>query len=144
MTSYPHDNKGKMNLYAETVSRAVGMDLMGFFKSWGWPIEASTEDNVKNLPSWTDHPMVLYDWSPDWVIMHAIIIELLVTCEIIFADSKNWSKNVASGIFCPKPPFWFCSEKSDWFSGGHGLTFIKFKSLLMYNMLPYFFITGDK
>lgn len=59
-SSHPDGNKGKMNLYAETVSQAVGMNLMGFFKAWGWPIEASTEENVKNLPPWTDHPMVQY------------------------------------------------------------------------------------
>lgn len=67
MSSYPDDNSGKMNLYAETISQAVGMNLTGFFKSWGWPIQASTEEKVKNLPPWTDHPMVQYDWSPDCI-----------------------------------------------------------------------------
>ncbi|XP_003968852.2 TRPM8 channel-associated factor homolog [Takifugu rubripes] len=60
MSSYPDDNTGKMNLYAETVSRAVGRNLTGFFRAWGWSIEASTEEKVKNLPPWTDHPMVQY------------------------------------------------------------------------------------
>lgn len=61
MSSYPDDNSRKMNLYAETLSQAVGMNLTGFFKSWGWPIQASTEENVKKLPPWTDHPMAQYD-----------------------------------------------------------------------------------
>lgn len=60
MSSYPGDNGGKMNLYAETVSQAVGMDLTGFFKSWGWPIQASTQEKLKSLPAWSDHPMVQY------------------------------------------------------------------------------------
>ncbi|KAK2912775.1 TRPM8 channel-associated factor homolog [Channa argus] len=60
MSNFPNDNKGKMNLYAETFSQTVGMNLCGFFKSWGWPIEASTEEKLSNLPPWTDHPMVQY------------------------------------------------------------------------------------
>ncbi|XP_042343146.1 TRPM8 channel-associated factor homolog [Plectropomus leopardus] len=61
MTKFPGDNKGKMNLYAETFSQAVEMNLCGFFKSWGWPIETATEEKLSNLPPWTDHPMVQYD-----------------------------------------------------------------------------------
>ncbi|XP_026172019.1 TRPM8 channel-associated factor homolog [Mastacembelus armatus] len=60
MTKFPGDNKGKMNLYAETFSQTVGMNLCGFFKSWGWPIEAATEEKLSNLPPWSDHPMVQY------------------------------------------------------------------------------------
>lgn len=61
MSNFPHDNKGKMNLYAETFSRAVGMNLTGFLKSWGWPIEEDTEENLSYLPPWTDHPMAQYN-----------------------------------------------------------------------------------
>ncbi|XP_026224933.1 TRPM8 channel-associated factor homolog [Anabas testudineus] len=61
MTNVPNDNKGKMNLYAETFSQTVQMNLCGFFKAWGWPIETSTEEKLSNLPPWTDHPMVQYD-----------------------------------------------------------------------------------
>ncbi|KAK2912778.1 TRPM8 channel-associated factor homolog [Channa argus] len=60
MSNFPSDNKGKMNLYAETFSQTVGMNLCSFLKSWGWPIEASTEEKLSNLPPWTDHPMVQY------------------------------------------------------------------------------------
>ncbi|KAM9317880.1 TRPM8 channel-associated factor homolog isoform 1-T2 [Pholidichthys leucotaenia] len=60
MTNIPKDNKGKMNLYAETFSKTVGMNLSGFFKAWSWPIETETEDKLSNLPSWSDHPMVQY------------------------------------------------------------------------------------
>ncbi|XP_026224886.1 TRPM8 channel-associated factor homolog isoform X2 [Anabas testudineus] len=60
MTNVPNDNKGKMNLYAETFSQTVQMNLCGFFKAWGWPIETSTEEKLSNLPPWTDHPMVQY------------------------------------------------------------------------------------
>ncbi|XP_070685333.1 TRPM8 channel-associated factor homolog [Pempheris klunzingeri] len=61
MSNIPKDNKGKMNLYAETFSQAVGMSLAGFFKAWGWPIKTATEEKLSNLPSWSDHPMVQYD-----------------------------------------------------------------------------------
>uniref|UniRef100_A0A3Q3LYL4 TRPM8 channel-associated factor homolog n=1 Tax=Mastacembelus armatus TaxID=205130 RepID=A0A3Q3LYL4_9TELE len=60
MTNFPGDNKGKMNLYAETFSQTVEMNLCAFFKSWGWPIEAATEKKLSNLPPWSDHPMVQY------------------------------------------------------------------------------------
>ncbi|XP_076590440.1 TRPM8 channel-associated factor homolog [Chaetodon auriga] len=61
MSSFPNGNKGKMNLYAETFSHAVGMNLSGFFKAWGWPIGRDTEENLFHLPPWTDHPMAQYD-----------------------------------------------------------------------------------
>uniref|UniRef100_A0A3Q4M426 Peptidase M60 domain-containing protein n=1 Tax=Neolamprologus brichardi TaxID=32507 RepID=A0A3Q4M426_NEOBR len=54
---FPSDNKGKMNLYAETFSQTVGIDLTGFFKAWGWPIETATKGKLSQLPSWNDHPM---------------------------------------------------------------------------------------
>ncbi|KAI3354556.1 hypothetical protein L3Q82_019054 [Scortum barcoo] len=57
MSNFPGDNKGKMNLYAETFSQTVGMNLTGFFKAWGWPIEPATEEKLSNLPSWSDHTM---------------------------------------------------------------------------------------
>uniref|UniRef100_A0A8C6U4B0 Peptidase M60 domain-containing protein n=1 Tax=Neogobius melanostomus TaxID=47308 RepID=A0A8C6U4B0_9GOBI len=57
MSGFPKDNKGKMNLYAVTFSETVGMDLTGFFKAWGWPLEGGTEKKVSKLPAWTDHPM---------------------------------------------------------------------------------------
>uniref|UniRef100_A0A8C9ZVJ9 Peptidase M60 domain-containing protein n=1 Tax=Sander lucioperca TaxID=283035 RepID=A0A8C9ZVJ9_SANLU len=58
ITNYPSDNDGKMNLYAVTFSQAVGMNLTGFFKAWGWPIDRATEKKLSNLPPWSDHPMV--------------------------------------------------------------------------------------
>ncbi|XP_076023439.1 TRPM8 channel-associated factor homolog [Genypterus blacodes] len=61
MTNFPQDNKGKMNLYAETFSKIVEKNLAGFFKAWGWPIETATEDKLSNLAPWSDHPMVQYD-----------------------------------------------------------------------------------
>ncbi|MEQ2238084.1 hypothetical protein ILYODFUR_029795 [Ilyodon furcidens] len=60
MSNYPGDNDGKMNLYAETFSKAVNMNLTGFFKAWGWPIKQATEEELSNLPRWTDHPMAQY------------------------------------------------------------------------------------
>ncbi|KAL6116465.1 uncharacterized protein ACO6RY_01079 [Pungitius sinensis] len=58
MTTFPQDNDGKMNLYAETFSQAVGMNLSAFFKAWGWPIQAATEEKLSTLPPWSDHAMV--------------------------------------------------------------------------------------
>ncbi|XP_020500004.1 TRPM8 channel-associated factor homolog [Labrus bergylta] len=59
--TFPKDNNGKMNLYAETFSQAVKMNLSGFFKAWGWPIEKETEGKLSKLPPWSDHPMVKYN-----------------------------------------------------------------------------------
>ncbi|XP_071392001.1 TRPM8 channel-associated factor homolog [Centroberyx affinis] len=60
ISNVPGDNKGKMNLYAETFSQTVGKNLAGFFKAWGWPIEPATEEKLSSLPPWSDHPMVQY------------------------------------------------------------------------------------
>uniref|UniRef100_A0A3P8UFE4 Peptidase M60 domain-containing protein n=1 Tax=Amphiprion percula TaxID=161767 RepID=A0A3P8UFE4_AMPPE len=60
MSNFPNDNHGKMNLYAETFSQIVGMNLAGFFKAWGWPIQAATEEKLSKLPPWSDHPMVRF------------------------------------------------------------------------------------
>ncbi|XP_047449381.1 TRPM8 channel-associated factor homolog [Mugil cephalus] len=61
MSNFPKDNKAKMNLYAVTFSQTVEMNLTGFFKAWGWPIETSTEEKLSNLPPWSDHPYVKYN-----------------------------------------------------------------------------------
>ncbi|CAL8337002.1 unnamed protein product [Boreogadus saida] len=60
MSDVPGDNEGKMNLYTKTFSMAVEHNLCAFFKAWGWPIEAATEEELSKLPPWTNHPMVLY------------------------------------------------------------------------------------
>ncbi|XP_077466905.1 TRPM8 channel-associated factor homolog [Stigmatopora argus] len=60
ISNYPKDNNGKMNLYAETFSKIVGMNLCGFFKSWSWPINKTTEEKLSNFPIWVDHPMVRF------------------------------------------------------------------------------------
>ncbi|XP_019111803.2 TRPM8 channel-associated factor homolog [Larimichthys crocea] len=60
MSNFPKNNEGKMNLYAETFSKTVGLNLTGFFKAWGWPIEKATEEKLSNLPPWSDHPMAQY------------------------------------------------------------------------------------
>ncbi|KAK5868484.1 hypothetical protein PBY51_009493 [Eleginops maclovinus] len=61
ISNYPSDNNGKMNLYAETFSQTVGMNLSAFFKSWSWPIDRATEEKLCKLPPWSDHPMLKYD-----------------------------------------------------------------------------------
>uniref|UniRef100_A0AAV2J3E1 Peptidase M60 domain-containing protein n=1 Tax=Knipowitschia caucasica TaxID=637954 RepID=A0AAV2J3E1_KNICA len=61
MSGFPKNRDGKMNLYAVTFSEIVGMDLSGFFKAWGWPIEGDTEKKLSYLPAWTDHPMAQYN-----------------------------------------------------------------------------------
>ncbi|XP_005926615.1 TRPM8 channel-associated factor homolog [Haplochromis burtoni] len=60
MRDFPDDNDTKMNLYAETFSQTVGMNLTGFFKAWGWPIKTATERKLSQLPYWNDHPMTQY------------------------------------------------------------------------------------
>lgn len=61
MTEVPNNNPGKMNLYAETFSKVVNMNLSSFFKAWGWPIEPSTEQKISHLPEWSDHPLKQYE-----------------------------------------------------------------------------------
>ncbi|XP_053728176.1 TRPM8 channel-associated factor homolog [Synchiropus splendidus] len=60
MTRFPTDKNEKMNLYTETFSEAVGMNLCGFMKAWSWPICSTTEKKLSSLPPWNDHPMVQY------------------------------------------------------------------------------------
>ncbi|KAI4898008.1 hypothetical protein NFI96_017492 [Prochilodus magdalenae] len=60
MEDVPQDNLGKMNLYAETFSKVVKKNLVSFFKAWGWPIQASTEQKLSSLPEWKNHPLVQY------------------------------------------------------------------------------------
>ncbi|XP_059389377.1 TRPM8 channel-associated factor homolog isoform X2 [Carassius carassius] len=60
MNGVPNDNAGKMNLYAETFSKVVNLNLCPFFKAWGWPIQTSTQEKISHLPEWSDHPMVQY------------------------------------------------------------------------------------
>lgn len=57
MSNFPGSNEAKMDLYAETFSQAVGQNLTGFFKAWGWPIQKGTEEKLSSLPPWSDHPM---------------------------------------------------------------------------------------
>lgn len=60
MTGVPNDNAGKMNLYAQTFSKVVNLNLSPFFKAWGWPIQPNTEQNLSHLPAWSDHPVSQY------------------------------------------------------------------------------------
>ncbi|KAL3992259.1 GPI ethanolamine phosphate transferase 3 subunit O [Sarotherodon galilaeus] len=60
MRDFPDGNDTKMNLYAETFSQTVGMNLTGFFKAWAWPIETATQEKLSQLPPWNDHPMAQY------------------------------------------------------------------------------------
>lgn len=61
MSSFPNNNKEKMNLYAKTFSETVEMNLSEFFKAWGWPISPATEKKLSDLPLWSDHPMDKYN-----------------------------------------------------------------------------------
>ncbi|XP_053362985.1 TRPM8 channel-associated factor homolog [Clarias gariepinus] len=60
MQNVSNNRDEKMNLYAETFSKAVNMNLAPFFKAWGWPIQPSTEETLNSLPTWSDHPMAQY------------------------------------------------------------------------------------
>ncbi|CAN9511095.1 unnamed protein product [Ophioblennius macclurei] len=61
MDDIPNGEKAKMNLYTKTFSKTVGMNLCGFFKAWGWPIQKDTEKELSSLPAWDDHPMTEFD-----------------------------------------------------------------------------------
>ncbi|KAH0617172.1 hypothetical protein JD844_028917, partial [Phrynosoma platyrhinos] len=61
MANIPHDNKSKMNLWAETFSREVNKNLGPFFKAWGWPIEDEVSQKLdKTFPLWAENPMKQY------------------------------------------------------------------------------------
>ncbi|RXN27177.1 TRPM8 channel-associated factor-like protein [Labeo rohita] len=60
MSGVPNNNAEKMNLYAETFSKVVKMNLCPFFEAWGWPIQPDTQKKISHLPEWSDHPMVQY------------------------------------------------------------------------------------
>ncbi|XP_009289630.2 TRPM8 channel-associated factor homolog isoform X1 [Danio rerio] len=60
MKDVPNDNAGKMNLYAKTFSKVVNHNLSPFFKTWGWPIQPNTEQELSHLPAWRDHPVSQY------------------------------------------------------------------------------------
>uniref|UniRef100_A0A3Q2D9Z1 Peptidase M60 domain-containing protein n=1 Tax=Cyprinodon variegatus TaxID=28743 RepID=A0A3Q2D9Z1_CYPVA len=49
MRNFPVHNEEKMNLYAETFSKATEMNLTGFFKAWGWPIKPATEEKLNYI-----------------------------------------------------------------------------------------------
>ncbi|XP_073693014.1 TRPM8 channel-associated factor homolog [Garra rufa] len=49
----PNNNAGKMNLYAETFSKVVKMNLCPFFEAWGWPIQPETQEKISHLPEWS-------------------------------------------------------------------------------------------
>ncbi|XP_078542424.1 TRPM8 channel-associated factor homolog [Lissotriton helveticus] len=54
------ENKYKMNLWADMFSKAVGKNLVSFFKLWGWPIDNEVSNNLSSLPDWEKDPMKKY------------------------------------------------------------------------------------
>ncbi|XP_078542017.1 TRPM8 channel-associated factor homolog [Lissotriton helveticus] len=54
------ENKYKMNLWADMFSKAVGKNLVSFFKLWGWPIDNEVSNNLSSLPDWEEDPMKKY------------------------------------------------------------------------------------
>ncbi|KAG8138478.1 hypothetical protein E2320_004410, partial [Naja naja] len=64
MSNIPHDNRSKMNLWAETFSQEVNRNLGPFFKTWGWPIEDRVSENLAiSYPAWAEDPMIQYRHS---------------------------------------------------------------------------------
>ncbi|XP_018593140.2 TRPM8 channel-associated factor homolog [Scleropages formosus] len=61
--SIPHrvmTKEEKMNLWAEKFSQEVKMNLIPFFKTWGWPIEDRLAMKLSSLPTWDKNPMKNY------------------------------------------------------------------------------------
>ncbi|XP_032829879.2 TRPM8 channel-associated factor 2 [Petromyzon marinus] len=54
------DNKGKMNLWAETFSKQVNKNLVPFFQKWGLPITDDVAKKLGGLPEWKENPMLKY------------------------------------------------------------------------------------
>uniref|UniRef100_A0A8C9WMV3 Peptidase M60 domain-containing protein n=1 Tax=Scleropages formosus TaxID=113540 RepID=A0A8C9WMV3_SCLFO len=63
LQSIPHrvmTKEEKMNLWAEKFSQEVKMNLIPFFKTWGWPIEDRLAMKLSSLPTWDKNPMKNY------------------------------------------------------------------------------------
>ncbi|KAF7652151.1 hypothetical protein LDENG_00100910 [Lucifuga dentata] len=53
----PDNNTDKMKLFAELLSRYVQLNLAEFFRSWGWPLDRSIDNELSRHLYWVDHPM---------------------------------------------------------------------------------------
>ncbi|XP_018419909.1 PREDICTED: TRPM8 channel-associated factor homolog [Nanorana parkeri] len=62
MSNVSNNKTDKMNLWAEKFSQAVNKNLAPFFKSWGWPID-QTSEKLSALPTWEEDPMKKYTSS---------------------------------------------------------------------------------
>ncbi|XP_058865134.1 TRPM8 channel-associated factor homolog [Acipenser ruthenus] len=60
MKTFCNDRDGKMNMWAETFSKAVNKNLAPFFKAWGWPISDTVTSKLAALPEWSENPMNKY------------------------------------------------------------------------------------
>ncbi|RXM94065.1 TRPM8 channel-associated factor-like [Acipenser ruthenus] len=60
MKTFCNDMDGKMNMWAETFSKAVNKNLAPFFKAWGWPISDTVTSKLAALPEWSENPMNKY------------------------------------------------------------------------------------
>ncbi|MGH0171020.1 UNVERIFIED_CONTAM: hypothetical protein FKN15_059944 [Acipenser sinensis] len=47
MKTFCNDRDGKMNMWAETFSKAVNKNLAPFFKAWGWPISDAVTSKLE-------------------------------------------------------------------------------------------------
>ncbi|CAH2273158.1 Hypothetical predicted protein [Pelobates cultripes] len=57
MSGLSNDKTEKMNLWAVKFSQAVNINLVRFFKAWGWPINDKTCSILSSLPEWENNPM---------------------------------------------------------------------------------------
>ncbi|XP_059112582.1 TRPM8 channel-associated factor 3-like [Peromyscus eremicus] len=60
LSSFPQDNKGKMNLWVKKFSEVVKKNLAPFFEAWGWPVQSDVAESLASLPEWQENPMKMY------------------------------------------------------------------------------------
>lgn len=60
LSSFPQNNKDKMNLWVKKFSEVVRKNLVPFFEAWGWPVQNDVAESLAYLPEWQENPMKMY------------------------------------------------------------------------------------
>ncbi|KAH0508905.1 TRPM8 channel-associated factor 3 [Microtus ochrogaster] len=60
LSSFPQNNKDKMNLWVKKFSEVVRKNLVPFFEAWGWPVQNEVAESLAYLPEWQENPMKMY------------------------------------------------------------------------------------
>ena len=53
----PQDDQEKIDLWVSRTSIESGFNLVPFYLAWGFPISATVQQELSQLPEWLDNPM---------------------------------------------------------------------------------------